>query len=153
MKPVFLNKKRIHKIASEIISKLGIKKLVAVWIYKSRVAGTANETSDVDIWIQIPEEYAERREELQKQLGKLRLPQLDYTKPTSKSGWRSPYPLLMFQSKEKHLALNFGDVLWGLPLDIHIGCGFPPKPKKYESYPPEAFLKLLINEDTGGLNA
>ncbi len=147
MKPVLLNKKCIHEIASEIISNLGVKRLVAVWIYKSRVAGTSKNTGDVDIWIQIPEEYAGKTQELQKKLGELRLPQLDYSKPTSKSGWRSPYPLLMFRSEEKHLALNFGDDSWGLPLDIHIGCEVPPKPKKYEGFSPESFMEKLVLMD------
>lgn len=138
MKPILLNKNQIHEIALEIISKLGIKRLVAIWIYKSRVAGTANETSDVDIWIQISEEYAGRHEEFQKELDKLRLRQLDYTK------WK--YPVLMFQSKENHLALNFGNNWWGLPLDLHIGCGVPPKPKKYEGHSSESFMEKLVEE-------
>lgn len=119
MKPVLLNKISIYNLALEILLKLGIKKMLAIWVWKSRVAGTSKEASDVDLWIQLPKEYAGEAEEFERQLGKLQLSSLDYTK------WK--YPVLMYKSEDKQIALSFGDDRWGLPLDIHIGCGLPPK--------------------------
>lgn len=122
MKPILLNRKRIFEVALDIASKLGISKIVAVWVWKSRVAGTSKETSDVDLWVQIPEEYAEKAEEFDKEVAafpyNIRTPHLDYTK------WK--YPVLIYHHKEEQLTLNFGDDCWGLPLDIHIGCALPP---------------------------